>query len=200
MEEIVTKEEFNELMGLEGKARGIPFKTQADFIIKKEGKEGLKRLEDTMAKLGYPLKYRKMRSMDFYPLGLLAVNMIAIKRLFNYDDKKFQEMGSVEAKSSSLIIRLFMSYFVSIDLAAKKVSEIWRKHYTLGELKVVELNKEKKYIVLRLENFRCHSLFCQDLVGYFPSMVEMVVGSDVTCEEIKCVHRGDEYHEYLLKW
>lgn len=141
-----------------------------------------------------------MRSMDFYPLGLLAVNMLAIKRVFKYDDKKFQEMGSVEAKTSSLVIRLFMKYFVSIDLAAKKAPEMWRKHYTTGDLKVAELNKEKKYIVLRLENFSCHPLFCQDLVGYFPSIVEMVVGSDASCEETKCVHRGDEYHEYILRW
>ena len=200
MEQIISKEELDNLIKLKGKARGIPFKTQADFILKQEGDEQLKKLEKEMSKLGYPLKYKKMKSMDFYPLGLLAVNMLAIKRLFNYDDKKFQEMGRVEAKTSSLIIRVFMKYFVSIDMMVKKAPEMWRKHYTNGDFKIVEFNKEKRYVVLRIEDFKCHPLFCQDLIGYFPSMVEMVIGSGVSCEETKCVHRGDEYHEFLLKW
>ncbi|GAI52915.1 unnamed protein product, partial [marine sediment metagenome] len=31
-------------------------------------------------------------------------------------------------------------------------------------------------------------------------IIQMIVGSKVTSEETKCVHRGDEYHEFLLKW
>jgi hypothetical protein len=200
MEEIISKKEFDELMKLEGEAKGVPFKTEANFILKREGGQGLKKLEDTMAKLGYPIKYRKMRSMNLYPLGLLAVNLLAIKRLFNYDNKKFQEMGSVEAKTSSLIIRLFMKYFVSIERAAKEISKMWRKHYTTGDLKIIEYDKKKKYAILRLKDFRCSSLFCQDLIGYFPSVLQMIIGSKVNCEEVKCIHRGDEYHEFLLKW
>jgi predicted hydrocarbon binding protein len=200
MEPIISKEELDKLMKLKGKLRGISFKTQADFILKKEGEEALRRLEDAMAKLGYPLKYKKIRSTDFYPLGLLAVNMIAIKSLFNYNDKKFQEMGSVEAKTSSLVIRLFMRHFCSLNMMVKEAPKMWREHYTVGNLKILKHDKEKRFVIIRLENFFCHPLVCQDLVGYFSSILQMVIGKEISCEEAKCVHRGDEYHEFLLKW
>lgn len=197
MEQIITKQEFDELMKIKGEARGLGFQTEAKFVLKEEGEEGLKRLEDQMAKLGYP--YSEIKTMDFYPLGLLAVNMLVIKRLFNYDDKKFQEMGKFEAKSS-LIIRLFMKYFVSLERLAKETPKMWRKYYTVGDLKVPEINQEKRYIIIRIENFRLHPILCQILIGYFQSIVKMVLKDETTCEETKCVFRGDECHEFLMRW
>lgn len=197
MEQIITKQEFDELMKIEGEARGLGFQTEAKFVLKEEGGEGLKKLEAQMAKLGYP--YSKIKTMDFYPIGLLAVNMLVIKRLFNYDDKKFQEMGKFEAKSS-LIIRLFMKYFVSLERVAKESPKMWRKYYTVGDLKVPEINQEKRYIIIRIENFRLHPILCQILIGYFQSIVKMVLKDETTCEETKCVFRGDECHEFLMRW
>lgn len=197
MEEIISKEEFDELMKVKGEVRGASFKTEAEFVLKEEGKEGMEILEDVMTKLGHP--YKEIKMMDFYPLGLEAVMLLAIQRLFNYDDKKFQEMGRTEAKVS-FIIRLFMKYFVSIDKVLKEVSKMWRKYYTVGDLKVTELNEEERYVILRLENFCLHPILCQSLIGYFPSVLQMVVGGETSCEETKCVFRGDDYHEFLLKW
>jgi len=197
MEQIITKEEIKEFLKIKGEIRGLGFKTEAKFVLKEEGEEGLKKLEDQMAKLGYP--YGEIKAMDFYPLGLLAVNMLVIKRLFNYDDKKFQEMGKFEAKSS-LIIRLFMKYFVSLERVAKEAPKMWRKYYTVGDLKVPEVNQEKRYIIIRIENFSLHPILCQILIGYFHSIVRMVLKGEITCEETKCVFRGDECHEFLMKW
>ena len=197
MEEIITKEEFNKFMELEGETRGVGFKTEAKFILKEEGMAGLKKLEDIMEKFGYP--YKNIQTMDFYPMGLLAVALLSIKGLFNYDDKKFQEMGRFEAKFS-LIIRLFMKYFISIERVIKEVPKMWRKYYTVGDLKVIEFNEKKKYAIIRLENFQLHPLLCQVFEGYFPSVLQMIVGGFVTCEETKCTFRGDDYHEFLMKW
>ena len=197
MEQIITEEEIKEFLKLKGEIRGLGFKTEAKFVLKEEGEEGLKKLEDTMAKLGYP--YNEIKTMDFYPLGLLAVNMLVIKRLFNYDDKKFQEMGKFEAKSS-LIIRLFMKYFVSLERVAKEAPKMWRKYYTIGDLKVPEVNQEKRYIIIKIENFSLHPILCQVLMGYFLTIVKMVLKGEATCEETKCVFRGDECHEFLMRW
>jgi len=199
MEQKTLKEEFSGLMKLEGEIRGVAIKSDLDFILKEEGEEGLKKLEETITKLGYPLKHKEINSMDFYPLGLEAITFVAIKRLFNFNDKKFQEMGGSEAKCS-LLIRLFMKYFYSIERFAKEVSKIWREYFTVGDLKIIEFNKEKRYVILRLGNFRCHPLHCLSLLGYFPTIVQMIVGSKASCEETKCVHRGDKYHEFLLRW
>ncbi len=195
--EIISKEEFDKLMALEGETRGLGFKTEAKFVLKEEGEEGLKRLKEVMSDFGYP--YEKISPMEFYPLGLLGVALLAIKRLFNYDDKKFQQMGEFEAKAS-LIIRLFMKYFVSLDRVAKEAPKMWRKYYTIGNLKVAELNKEKRYIIIRIENFKLHPILCEVLKGYYVSIVKMIVKTSVSCEETRCVHKGGEWHEFLIKW
>ncbi len=199
MEQIISKEELEELMRIEGETRGMSIKGEADFILKEEGEEGLKKLEETVANLGFPIKFNEVKSMDFYPLYVEAVMLVAIKKLFNYDEKKFQEMGRFESKLS-LIIKLFIKYFVSLERAIKVAPRMWRENYTVGNLKVAEFDEEKKYALLRIENFRFHPLHCQDLKGYFSGVIQMIVGKPVTCQEMKCIHRGDEYHEFLMKW
>lgn len=197
MEEIITKKEFDEFMKLKGETRGLGFKTEAKFILKEEGEDGLKKLEDTMAKLGF--SYKEIKEMEFYPLGLLAVALVVIQRLFNYNDKKFQEMGKFEAKSS-LIIRLFMKYFVSLERVVKEAPKMWRKYYTVGNFEVIDLNKEKKYVIMRIEDFSLHQLLCPVLKGYFLTIVKMIVKSDTVCEETKCTFQGDDCHEFLIRW
>lgn len=199
MEPIISKEELDELMSLGGKGRGVLFKTASKFILKEKGEEGLKKLEETITNLGYPIKFQKIRAMDFYPMGLYAVTLVTIQGLFNFNEEKFIEMGKFESKIS-LIIRLFIRYFFSIDVVVKQASKIWRTYFTIGDISVAELNKEKKYGVLKVENFRLHPLHCQILKGYLPGVVQMVVGSKVICEETKCPFRGDEYHGFSLKW
>ena len=146
MEQIISKEELEELIKIEGKTMGNSIKNSGEFILREEGEEGLKKLEDAMSALGYPIRYREIKATSFYPSNLLAITFVTMKRLFSYDDKKFQEMGEFRAKFS-LIIRLFMRYFVSIDKAAKALPIIWRKLFTTGDARVVELNKEARYAI-----------------------------------------------------
>jgi len=198
MEEIILKEEFEELMKVKGEARGLGFQTEAKFILEKKGEEGLKKLEDEMERLGHP--YSDIKTMDFYPLGLLGVALLTIKKLFNFTDQDFQELGAFEAKSS-LIIRVSMKYFISLDRMAKEVPKMWRQYYSVGDFKIIEMNKERKDVLIRLENFKLHPILCQVFIGYFTSLMRMITRSDqITCEEIKCAHRGDEFHEFFIKW
>jgi len=199
MEEIISKEELNRLMNLRGKVRGDGMKNYAEFVFKEKGEEGLKKLEETMKSLGYPIKYREMRKMEFFPLGLEALTLVLIKQLFNFDDKKFQEMGKFGVKLS-IIIKVFMQYFVSPEKLAKAASQMWRKGVTVGELKMVEYNKDKKYLILRLEDFYFHPLHCHIIQGYFLAALQMLLKIKATCQETKCLYRGDEFHEFLLKW
>ena len=198
MEEIILKEEFEELMKVKGEARGLGFQTEAKFILEKKGEEGLKKLEDEMERLGHP--YSDIKTMDFYPLGLLGVALLTIKKLFNFTDQDFQELGAFEAKSS-LIIRVSMKYFISLDRMAKEVPKMWRQYYSVGDFKIIEMNKGRKDVLIRLENFKLHPILCQVFIGYFTSLMRMITRSDqITCEEIKCAHRGDEFHEFFIKW
>ena len=199
MEEIISKEEVNQIMNTEGEIRGLGLKGYTNFILKEKGKEGLKRLEDAMAELGYPIKHREIKATNFYPVGLDNLLLLSIKKLFNYDNKKFREIGEFQAKSP-LIIRLFVKYFISLEKAVKAAPQMWRKYFTVGNMKMVDFNKEKKHVILRLENFRLNLPHCQLIIGFISALIKIIVGSKVICEETKCIFRGDEYHEFLLKW
>lgn len=198
MEEIISKEESDELMRVKGETIGVAIREHKKFILNEKGEEGLKKLEDTIVGLGYP-EYRKIKPMSFYPIGLYALTLLVVKRLFNFDNEKFEEMGRFNAKMS-IIIRFLMRFLVSVDRAAKEVSAMWKRYYTVGNLRTVEYDEQKRYAILRLEKFRLHPLHCQISKGYFSTILKIIVKSSVTCEEIKCVHRGDEYHEFLMKW
>jgi hypothetical protein len=93
-----------------------------------------------------------------------------------------------------------MKYLVSLDKAVGVAPEMWRRYYTVGNLKVTRYDKKNRYVILRLENFRSVLMGCQILIGYFSCIIQMIINKKVTCKETKCVFRGDEYDEFLLKW
>lgn len=197
MEKIISSQELNELLQTKGETRGLGFKTEAQFVSAKEGGEDKKKLEETMAKLGFP--YKEIKNMDFYPIGWLGVALVVMHKLFGFGEKEFQEMGKFEAKSS-LVIRLFMKYFVSLERVKKEAGRMWREYYTVGKLEVTELNKKERYILVRIENFKLHPFLCEVLKGYLMSIVKMIVNLDTTCKEEKCVFKGDDYHQFRVSW
>lgn len=196
---MLTKKEAENLMKIKGEVRGMTFKVDYEFILEEKGEEGLKKVEDRMAVLGYPLKYQEIKTMDFYPIGLSAIFLIVIKEVFNFNEQDLERWGRSVVKFS-LIMKIFMKYFVSLELIAKQIPTIFRKHYTIGELKMPEYSEEKKYVILKLRNFQLTPIHCSIYKGYFAKTAEMVVKTPVTCKERKCMFRGDEYHEFLLTW
>ena len=200
MEQIISKEELQEFMKLKGEARGIALKTEADFIIKEKGREGLKKLEEAITQAGYPLSYNKLRPLNFYPLGLEIAILVTAQRLFNWDDQMFYELGKFEPKGPSLIIRLFVKHFSSVEKLIGEVAKMWDKYYSIGKIEVEEYNKEERRITVTVKDFSAHPLLCLDFSGFFASVLQMAIKDNVTCEETKCIHKGDKYHEFLLKW
>lgn len=199
MEKLISDEELEKVREAKGKVRGVSLKADGGFILKERGENGLVKLESAMSSLGYPIKYIELKPMAYYPIRLKLLTLLLIKKLFNFKDKDFREIGKFGSKVS-LIIKLFVKYFFSFDLIMKEIPRVWRMYYSIGDLKVIEYNKEKKYIVGRLENFSLHPLECQYLTGYFPSIMEMIFKEEIICKETKCVHKGDDYHEFFLKW
>ena len=195
----LTKELAKKLMAAKGEARGATLKVDWEHVLQEKGGKGLRKLEAKMAELGYPLKYKEIKAMRFYPIGMDVISMLAIKELFNYDEKKFEEMGG-SVVQFSLFLKVLMKYFLSIPTVAKEVSKMWKRHYTIGDMSVSEINEEKKYVILRLENFQIHPIYCPIIRGYLAKVLGMVVKSLATCEETKCAFKGDKYHEYLMKW
>lgn len=199
MNQLISKERLEYLSSLPGEVKGMGMKTHADFILKEEGPEGLKKLEESMEEVGYPVKYEELKRMAFYPLAMEALTIEFMQKLFDYDEEKFQEIGRFHSKTS-WIVKLFMKYFFSFDKMAKEAPKIWRKYFTTGKLTLVDYSEEKKYTILRVEDFRFHPLHCEIVKGTLSTVIQMMVKGKVKCEEKKCVYRGDDYHEFYISW
>jgi predicted hydrocarbon binding protein len=201
MEEIISKEELENLKKIRGEVKGMGMKTHVDFVRKKEGEKGVKKLEEAMRELGHPIEYKKLKALGLYPLWWEALTLRVMQELFRYDDEKFVEVGEFHAKDS-VVIRVFVKYFISIESVAKNISKVWEKYFTEpGEFTVEEFDKEKKSAVFRIKGFDFHPLHCQINRGIFSALTELLTKSrSVVCQETKCVYKGDEYDEFLVTW
>jgi hypothetical protein len=199
MEEFILEKELKELMKIEGDTRGTTFKEDYDFILLKRGKEGLEKIKEALVKLGNPIKFEEVHGWEFYPVGLEALMLLLMKKVLNFGDDDIEECGFFGSRSS-LIMKIFFSHFVSVKMFADQSPIMWKKYYTRGTLKVKEFDEDKKQAILIIENFNLHPLHCLQLKGYFRGIVEMIVNSKVVCEETKCVHRGDPFHEFTIKY
>ncbi len=200
MEKTFTEEELVELRKIEGEITGDCIMLDFDFILEQKGEKELKKIEDAMAEAGYTVNHKNIKRTALYPVGALVALDIAVSKIFNYKEKDFEKMGRTEAKISSMLIRAFMRYFVSIDMAARNAQRMWEAHYKFGNLKITEYDKKKRYAIVRIENFRTHPFLCYVFKGYIAAILEMIIGKDPVCRETKCIHRGDEYHEFILSW
>jgi len=199
MEEKNIKEEVEKLMQIKGECRGTALKSDAAFILKEEGVEGLKKLEQKMAELGYPIKYNNINATNFFPIGLRGVQLLVLQQFFGFNREKFRQLGRFQTKVS-LIVKLFMRFFVSLEIVSNQAPKMWGKHYTVGSLEIPKIDKEKKEGLIILRDFSLHPLHCQFLEGFFASIISMVVGVPVVCEERKCTFKGGDCHEFIGKW
>ncbi len=199
MEEL-TKELAKRLMEIKGEARGTHFKNDSQFVLKEKGKEGLEMVERELEKLGYPIEYKKINQFAFYPIGLRVLSLLAIKKTFDWSDKKIEELCAYAMKVS-LIIKLSIRHFFSVERVLNQAPRIWSKYFTVGRLKIEEHNLEKKYLILKIENFDLHPIYCCCLKGVLLELTKMIITpKKMTCEEIECSFRGGKGHRYLVKW
>jgi len=200
MGEKLTKKLVKELMSVEGECRGVTLKADKDFILRKKGGKGLIKVETALKNAGQLLKYREVEPMAFYPVGLRALSLVAIQDALGFSDKTIEEMGRMAPKVS-FVIKLFAKFFFSLERTAAQTPKMWEKHYTAGRLEA-EIDEKKREAIVCLKEFDLHPLLCIYLNGYFATIIQMVVNSPVTSEEIKCSlkDKACKRHEYLLRW
>lgn len=199
MEE-TTKAEIKKIMENKGEVRGAVFQTDAEYVRQQKGEEGLKAIEKKTKEFGYPINYAQIKTMDWYPLGLRAISLLAAKEAFNWGDKEIENMGNAAPKYS-FIVKLLMKYFLSFPMTYKQSPTYWEKHYTVGVLEAPDYDLEKKYYIIRLKDFKVHPILCVYLEGYFMRIGQFVLkGKNFRVKETKCMFKGDPYHEFVVEW
>lgn len=194
--------EVEKLKKLPGQERGTDIKFLVKYIKLKEGEEGFGKVKKELAKLDYRLPdIGKIDDMEWIPSSIPTILMVASAKVFNWREKDLVELGKSALSHQFLLRRLFMKYFLSPEKTFQKAALIWPKQYSQGRVKIVDYDKEKRKIVVRIINFKKHPVTCLALQGIFTKMIEMVTGSKkISAKETKCVFRGDPYHEYVFQW
>lgn len=190
---------IKELMRLEGQMRGTVLKGELAFILKKEGKEGLRRLEERAREFGWLIDYQGLKTMEFYPIWYEPVTYLLMQDVFGFKDEDFVQLGIFESKLP-LFVRMFMVPFYSFGSVIKEAPKIWRKYYTVGDLEITELSKKDREAVMTLKNFKLHPLYCRALEGFLAGLLKLLVAKKIVSRETKCPFQGDDYHEFLFKW
>lgn len=203
MENLI-KKEIKESMEAPGKIKGASFRGDLEYILGKKGKEGLKAVEKETERLGHLIEYEKIKETDWYPVGLRVVSFAAIMNVFNWGKKELAEIAETAPKVS-FVVRLFMKYFISPEQVFRKAaSRMWNRYYNVGFLEATDFKRTKKdgYAILRIKDFKLHPLYCFFLGHFFIGVFKLSEPrfKEIAFEETKCMFKGDDYHEYLIKW
>lgn len=185
---------------IKGKVRGVGLQTDRQFIMRYKGENGVILVEDEMKKMVFSFKYDNIKSTsEFFPIYLRIASLMAIKKIFHLDDAKVKEMGCLATKNS-IFTKLVLRYLINLEKMAKEISGHWRRHYTVGYMDPGKLHEEDKYLVVRLRDFITHPIMCTYLSGYILGDVDLCGDfENITIDEVKCMHRGDPYHEFIVK-
>lgn len=196
---MVTKQEINDLLKNKDQVRGVALKTDYEYIKSKFGVEGVKKVESTLKKWGFPLEYSKIYETAYYSEGQRMLSLLAIIDTFKLDNKKIEEIGDL-APRFSLIIKSAIRLLLSIDSGLNLMSSTWRKYHKTGEFKKIYYDKKNKKAILGLY-FDIHPLFCLYMKGYVKRIMQMIEpDKKVYIKESKCTFKGADYHEYKLSW
>ncbi|MBU0687273.1 MAG: hypothetical protein KKB81_05420 [Candidatus Margulisbacteria bacterium] len=197
---MLTKKEADDIMKMKGEVRGVVFQTDATYLKIKYGEEGLKKVEENLKQLGYPIEFEKVKAMGWYPMGLRGLSLMVIKDTFNWDDAAVKAMGNMAPKFS-FMVKILMRYFISLEQTVKSAPLYWPKHYSAGELVIADYSEEKKYVNIRLEGIKFLPVFCKYIEGYFSRIIQFALpDKEVSSQQIKCSYRGDPYDEYKVSW
>lgn len=189
-----------ELSKVKGNVRGEGILTDVEYLRYKKGEKGIQMLEKKLEELGQPIKFKDVQPMKWYPVGLDALKILVMKEIFNWSDKEVFEMANFAAKVS-LLIKIMVKYFLSAEKSFKQSPKYWRQNYDFGELEAREFNKEKKYMVFQVRDYKIHPILCIVLAGYFLKVAQFVLKSNiVTVKETKCAFKEADFHEFVINW
>jgi hypothetical protein len=194
------KKTADRLVSIKGNVRGEVFRNTFSYVLENEGEEGVKALEEKLAELGHPLKFKEVDRMAWYPEGLSVLLVLLTKEVLNWKDSDVFKMGNSVLRYS-FIIQFMVRHLISLDKVLEKAPILWDKHFDFGKLTILDANKKEKYARLAVEGHNFHEVACHYLAGYFLAVVQLCIKSDkITIEEVNCCHQGHPFDEFLIKW
>ncbi|MBZ1356451.1 MAG: 4-vinyl reductase [Candidatus Nealsonbacteria bacterium] len=189
----------DQIMSVHGNARGDLLLSTISYIKQREGDNGLKDVENELKRLGYPIDFNNIERLKWYPKSVNILIYFLCTEIFKWGKEDIFELGRAAVKLA-LITRVIAKYFISVEKMFEQAPSNWDKYVDFGSAETVEVNNEKRYGIVRIHGYNFHPVGCYYLEGFFIGMLDFVVQGKKEIEETKCVHKGDSYHEFILRW
>ncbi len=194
------KEEIKKIKKIKGKTRGIEIKNNFECIESLEGEKARKKVEEKLKEVDMLPDYENYEDFEWYPVAEDIATLLAAKEALNWTEEDLKEHGRCLVKLSFLQ-KIFVKYFVSLEKMLDGVKEIWRRYFNFGEIKIIEVNREKKLIKAEVKNFDVHPSYCKVILGYFEKTLDIILDSEkIEGMETKCTFRGDKVHTFIIKY
>ena len=193
-------EKYKELLKKEGEVKGAVPIAAMKYIEKIEGQEGLDRLLYRLKEFGVEVDFRSLTDKTWIREADSAFFFLVAKDTFGWNDEDVFLVGKSIGKLS-FHAKVFARAFVSPRKLFNGASSYWSRYYSFSQLEPVEFNEDEGYFIVRVHDHDFDPLVCTLQRGYIQHLTEVCTGSNnVTSEETACVHRGDSYHEYVVRW
>lgn len=200
-EEILAlKDEADEIMSRPGNTKGNSLLTDVKFIEHKEGREGVKRLEEALTLLGYPFVYEEVRAYDWYPESQTVLGIYLAKKIFGWRDSDVFDMGYA-APATSIIVKTLMR-FISLETTFKQAPSVWEKHYDFGQFKIGDFDAENKRLTFSVSGYGYFDYMKEYFDGFFKKVLQLVgVTNIVEYSSSWCSEEGDmTCRKYEVRW
>ena len=167
------------------------------YARKKHGTEGMERLYRRMKELGYngPADEKEIKVAKWYPMEYNILFLKAYKELFG--EKKLSLLAKQTSKNIG-IFGMFVKWAANPKLVIKKSSEYWEQFYNFGRLDGRMIDSESA--VISGYGISRDPIFCDFLTDYFAGVVEQTGVKSVVSEHTKCVHKGADHEEWIIRW
>jgi len=193
---LISKQFLEEIKKMEGEIIGSSLKTDREFIIEKEGLEGLKKVEKEMERAGYPLEYKEIDKYKWYPVQQDFLSLLLTQKIFNWSDETIREWGRWGAKTN-FIIKL-MARLVSKETISGLASKYWRKYYTKGIIEY-KLDHKNGTGMVTIKDFVIYPVHLHYLEGYFYQIMCLMVPSQNL--KVEGSETGEfNVHQFKVTW
>lgn len=196
MEKELTNETVKNLLEKEGKVKGDLLLAYFHYIQKTEGDKGLSMVENRLKSVGVEIKESEIKPFSWYPVGYEPLIVLAGKETFDWNDEDIFSIGK-DVTKLSLIVRMMLHFFVSVDKVFEESPKYWRNSYDFGMVEPV--GREGDVYVLRIKGYDIHPISCIYNAGYIIGIAEMAGGKGMKIDESVCTHKGGDMHEYRIK-
>jgi len=195
------KQEINQYKHLMGKQRAEHVKYYINYVRENYGDKGVKKVKDTIEKMGFDIGDAKQyRDTEWVPESWAHIFFVTAARIFDWDDREIQNIGRY-IMPRSIITRVFLKYFSTVEKTLKKGVKQWDNNFTRGELEIKDINKEKKEGKFMLKNFPNNPMAYIHFQGYFSRLLEIITGSNkVKVEDPVCLDQDKGNWEWKFHW